>query len=1300
MLKILQCVFLLVFVSIITNAQISGIINTYQKVNHYDFCKNSVTVNNATGFNVGDKVLLIQMRGAEIDTANTSAYGTILNYANAGNYEFGIISNVVSNQIFLRDSVQRTYNDSGYIQIVKVPIYTNVTVTDTLKCKAWDGESGGILVFEVNGTLTLNAPIDVRDRGFRGGEKFFVSSLCGIPQVDYVCGSMNLRIKGEGIVSVPIMYWGGTGPLANGGGAGGGQKVIAGHNDAFYLGGGGGGNYGAGGQGGKSTTVCTPQYNGGLGGKLLNYSTIANKIFMAGGGGVGHHRYSTTGPEFGTNGGGIVIIKANSVSCNNQSIYAYAYDKTGNYNNVGRSGGGAGGTVVMEVQSYTGNLTVDVHGGKGGDNNGGQYVGPGGGGGGGIVWVNQTTFPSNITTIVNGGLNGMQTTQNSPWGATAGQAGGTLTGLALLQTSNAVFVPVSATTNIVTNSPICVGDTLQLSTGPVPPSVQYQWNGPNGFTSNLQNPTIDSVITANSGTYLLEIIVQGCPGPVATSQVYVGAFPLPPVTTSDTICFGANNPVLSATGNNVNWYSNPQMTTLVASDTNNYKPIATSVGTHTFYVTDADSICVSAPAISVLEILPTPPAPQVNNQTVCFGSPVAPFTVSANGLVNWYSDSLLTNLIHTGASFTSPATSSGIYYYYVNVYDTNYLCTSQYRQVVLYIVPIAYAIASNDTNICKTDTATLSVNASFNSAFLWSTGDTTQQINVCPGVPQATYTVTVNNGCGTAVDSVKVTITPLAPSTTNDTVCFGNPNPPLTSSGTDVKWYADYQLTNYLASGSSFIPTATSVGAHTYYATQTVNNCESFPTPAILVVLPSPAQPVVNNQTVCIGDTVYPFIASGNGIINWYLDSLLSNLIHTGDTLISTETNAGIYHYYATVFDTVYLCTSSVKDVVLMIVPQPFAIASNDTTVCKGEFAFPSVTGSINSTFTWSTGDTTQQISVNPQADTEYFITVSNGCFTPAVDSVIVHIWPLPLAFAGLDTAICLGDTITLTATGGVQYQWNNGLGNTAQVSVHPISNTNYVVTVTDVNGCSKSDDVNVTIWLLPVVTINGDTLICEGNSTQLTASGGISYLWSTSATTATITVAPVTNQTYTVLATDANTCSNTASFTLQVHNTYYVSLTSDFAPLHEITQGQVITFTATPDTYPRYDFFINSTLKQSGASNIFSSAAIEATSIVSVIAYEFGCPSVEEDINVKVKVLPNAFTPFDGDGINDIFGKDLDVTILNRWGEEIYKGVEGWDGKYKNSNVSPGTYYFIVEMNKGTSNAQILTGTINVVIK
>ncbi|OPZ97844.1 MAG: hypothetical protein BWY70_01386 [Bacteroidetes bacterium ADurb.Bin408] len=449
-----------------------------------------------------------------------------------------------------------------------------------------------------------------------------------------------------------------------------------------------------------------------------------------------------------------------------------------------------------------------------------------------------------------------------------------------------------------------------------------------------------------------------------------------------------------------------------------------------------------------------------------------------------------------------------------------------------------------------------------------------------------------------------------------------------------------------------------------------------------------------------MGDSVYPFIASGNGIIDWYSDSLLTNHIHTGDTLISNETNAGIYHYYATVFDTVYLCTSSIKDIVLMIVSQPFAIASNDTSVCKGEYAFLNVVGSINSSFIWSTGDTTQQISVNPQTDTEYFITVSNGCFTPAVDSVTVHVWPLPQAYAGADTSICIGDTIALTASGGVQYLWSNSLGNTAQIFVHPLINTNYVVTVTDSNGCSKSDDVNVTVMPLPVVSISGDTLICEGNSTQLTASGGVLYLWNTNATTPTITVSPVTNQTYSVIATDANTCSNTASFIVQVHNTFYVSLTSDFAPLHEITQGQLITFTATPDTYPRYDFFVNSTLKQSGPSNIFSSAVIDVSSIVSVIAYELGCPSVEEDVNVKVKVLPNAFTPFDGDGINDIFGKDLDVTILNRWGEEIYKGVEGWDGKYKNNNVSPGTYYYTIEMNKGTSNAQILTGTINVVAK
>ncbi|MDW8159331.1 MAG: hypothetical protein RML72_10730, partial [Bacteroidia bacterium] len=67
---------------------ISSCPNAYAKVTAINLCDNSVTVSSTNGFNVGDKVLIIQMKGATIDQTNTANYGNILNYNSAGNYEF------------------------------------------------------------------------------------------------------------------------------------------------------------------------------------------------------------------------------------------------------------------------------------------------------------------------------------------------------------------------------------------------------------------------------------------------------------------------------------------------------------------------------------------------------------------------------------------------------------------------------------------------------------------------------------------------------------------------------------------------------------------------------------------------------------------------------------------------------------------------------------------------------------------------------------------------------------------------------------------------------------------------------------------------------------------------------------------------------------------------------------------------------------------------------------------------------------------------------------------------------------
>jgi hypothetical protein len=81
---------------------ISGIINDYAEVLAIDTCLAGITVSTTTGFNISDKVLIIQMQGAEINETNSASFGNINTLNSAGLYETGIISNISGNVIFLQ----------------------------------------------------------------------------------------------------------------------------------------------------------------------------------------------------------------------------------------------------------------------------------------------------------------------------------------------------------------------------------------------------------------------------------------------------------------------------------------------------------------------------------------------------------------------------------------------------------------------------------------------------------------------------------------------------------------------------------------------------------------------------------------------------------------------------------------------------------------------------------------------------------------------------------------------------------------------------------------------------------------------------------------------------------------------------------------------------------------------------------------------------------------------------------------------------------------------------------------------
>jgi hypothetical protein len=426
---------------------ISGVINQYYEATAINMPANSITLANTTGLSTDDRVLIIQMKGASYNNSNTASYGDITAMNSAGLYEFNNICSISGNDIVLKYTLLNSYNAGGMnrLQIIKVPQYTNPTVIDNLTCQPWNGITGGVLVLEATGTLTLNDTITVRSMGFTGGIFYdfahppLGSFNCpaGLSYLGYVTnrppsGNDHGAMKGEGIADTTTAGRYARGKQINGGGGG------NNHN----AGGAGGGNYAAGGIGGQRTvTGFFPCYGAapGVAGIALStygYSATNNRIFLGGGGGAGHgnNNQGTSGGD----GGGIVIIRANAIDGNGFPIIAdgrnfypaatYAEGTPGALSDGG-GGGGAGGVIILDVSSVISATNTSVRGGNGsnaswGDNN---CFGPGGGGGGGAIWISAAATYPLLSTNVTGGANGVRGPSSSYPGCN-GTTGGAMPG--------------------------------------------------------------------------------------------------------------------------------------------------------------------------------------------------------------------------------------------------------------------------------------------------------------------------------------------------------------------------------------------------------------------------------------------------------------------------------------------------------------------------------------------------------------------------------------------------------------------------------------------------------------------------------------------------------------------------------------------------------------------------------------------------------------------------------------------------------------------------------------------------------
>jgi hypothetical protein len=218
----------------------------------------------------------------------------------------------------------------------------------------------------------------------------------------------------------------------------------------------------------------------------------------------------------------------------------------------------------------------------------------------------------------------------------------------------------------------------------------------------------------------------------------------------------------------------------------------------------------------------------------------------------------------------------------------------------------------------------------------------------------------------------------------------------------------------------------------------------------------------------------------------------------------------------------------------------PTITVAGNTSLCQGSSV--TLTSSPAYAYSWSNGSTASSITVSPSATTTYSLTASNppSCSSNATTTKTINIISTPTASISPNSnqIMCQGSTISLTASGGTSYSWNNGTS-AASIVVSPTALTSYYATVS--NGCPSQNvstqTVQVTVNPTPTVSISGTNTICNGQNTTLSASGGTTYSWSPGgATTSSILVSPTTGTIYSVTGTNANSCTNTSTSAVVVN--------------------------------------------------------------------------------------------------------------------------------------------------------------------
>ncbi|NML71501.1 gliding motility-associated C-terminal domain-containing protein [Chryseobacterium sp. RP-3-3] len=841
------------------------------------------------------------------------------------------------------------------------------------------------------------------------------------------------------------------------------------------------------------------------------------------------------------------------------------------------------------------------------------------------------------------------------------------------------------------------------------PNVTYQW-----FLNNNPIPgqTGPSYTATQPGVYSVQVFIQGntCPG-IGTITVVGGTSPTVQNATL-TACYAAGNTnfnlpsaqssISTTPGATFSYYVN--QADALAGNTNTIPNPATysSPGGQTVYVLVKNGFCskvaqlqlIKAPQVTA-SILPPPVLTCASSQATLDASA----SVYPTGSVfSWTTTG--GNIVSGGNTLTPVINAPGTYTLTIsNTYQPGtVICTSVANVTVTGdSAPPVTGLTASKIQICNGESVVLT--ASGGTTYNWTALPGTGNTQTVSPTATTTYTVTAvgANGC-VSQNPATITIEVSQPITVQNAVlhkCYApgltydltTAQSQITAAGAGVTFTYYVLQADALAGNANFIATPTAYappgnqtiyvlvkngGCHYVVSLQLLRTAETTLTIAApqQITCTTPQTTLNASASVVPAGSTITWAATGGG-----------NIVSGANTLNPVVNAGGVYTLTVSNVSQPgnLTCTYTAAVTVTQNTALPTAtVVSSQPRICVGESVTLTASGGVTYNWVGLPGNGNTQV-VSPTTNTVYtvFAVSANGCISATPATVTVLVGPPTAGIAASKTKICAGESVTLTATGGFTYNWVGlpGNGNTQVVS--PTGTTEYSVFALGGNGCSSVLPAKVIIEVVPaIVSTLQDVYVCAGDTGILDAGAGLNYtyLWSTGATTQTISTNVI--GTYSVTISNG-VCSKV--FTAKLLNPDLPQFTN------VVYDNHVLTITTSNPTGGVLEYSIDGGVVWQ-ASNIFYNVLNNTNYHLMVKVKDAKCGN---SLDYFTFVISNAITP-NMDGVNDTIDfsglrgyNNFAASIFDRYGAELFKATKTdaiWRGSLKGMNLATGTYWYKVQ--------------------